>query len=510
MYKKCKDNLTDQEILLHCDFSENYACKLAEEVQALHFGASKRQISLHTGVFYAKDDDKAPTSFCTISPNTNHSPGAIWAHLAPVIQLIKDKYPKVTTLHFYSDGPTTQYRQKKNFYLINKTVSQFGFEKATWSFFEASHGKGAADGIGGATKRSLDSFVTHGRDIPDAETAYKELVNSNSKIKYFFISDEEIEMSVKTLDSTAKDLVPVPNTIAIHQVISIPNTDTIKYRKLSCFCGTTSGYCACFDVKEHHLRRQRKNNNNKRKIKENKQKNIKKRCFEKVSDTSDSESECDISYAESDKSSWKADDELLEDEYEKNGNKIEIKLREDNVEISKGIEEKRKRIEGKVTILSDIRYAPENKRYIDINSHGPLTLKRIDTNFQINNDIYKNPTPSTSDMKNKENLNEKTKINLKIDRELKECDVNEVNTAKAGIREKEMITGYDFKQDIRTEIENNDCDNNLQIETKSEEQAEIETANVTYKTDDSVLVRYYERKDHSGKFTSKLKSPVVA
>lgn len=33
------------------------------------------------------------------------------------------------------------------------------------------YGKGAADGIGGATKRTLDRYVTHGQDIPDAERA---------------------------------------------------------------------------------------------------------------------------------------------------------------------------------------------------------------------------------------------------------------------------------------------------------------------------------------------------
>lgn len=39
---------------------------------------------------------------------------------------------------------------------MNTAISQLGFEKATWSFFEASHEKGAADGVGGATKRNLN------------------------------------------------------------------------------------------------------------------------------------------------------------------------------------------------------------------------------------------------------------------------------------------------------------------------------------------------------------------
>lgn len=43
-----KNDLKFNEILLHIDFSENYLCKYSEEVQAIHFGGSKTQLSLHT------------------------------------------------------------------------------------------------------------------------------------------------------------------------------------------------------------------------------------------------------------------------------------------------------------------------------------------------------------------------------------------------------------------------------------------------------------------------------
>lgn len=43
-YKNVKDNLTDDELVIHCDFSENYTCKMHEEIQAVHFGASQYQI----------------------------------------------------------------------------------------------------------------------------------------------------------------------------------------------------------------------------------------------------------------------------------------------------------------------------------------------------------------------------------------------------------------------------------------------------------------------------------
>ncbi|WAR20726.1 hypothetical protein MAR_014700 [Mya arenaria] len=82
-----KDTLTDTECIVHIDFSENYACKMSIEVQGMHFGASRNQASLHTGVLYLKG--RQPTSFCSIFNNTRHDPASIGAHLHPILQEIK-------------------------------------------------------------------------------------------------------------------------------------------------------------------------------------------------------------------------------------------------------------------------------------------------------------------------------------------------------------------------------------------------------------------------------------
>ncbi|KAL4705708.1 hypothetical protein ACJJTC_019771 [Scirpophaga incertulas] len=43
----------------------------------------------------------------------------------------------------------------------------------TWYFFEAGHGKGPADGIGGYLKRSADDMVARGPDISNADNFYE-------------------------------------------------------------------------------------------------------------------------------------------------------------------------------------------------------------------------------------------------------------------------------------------------------------------------------------------------
>lgn len=52
--KNLKKSLTEKDVLIFIDFSENYACKYAIEPQSVHFGASRENISLHTGVWYTQ------------------------------------------------------------------------------------------------------------------------------------------------------------------------------------------------------------------------------------------------------------------------------------------------------------------------------------------------------------------------------------------------------------------------------------------------------------------------
>lgn len=125
-YKLYIENLESNEAAVHIDFSENWVCKYNEEVQAMHFGASterasKKQITLNTGVPYIKYEKPFP--FCSISAENSHGPEAIWAHLHPILEHIMSAHPYINTLHFHS---ASQYRQKKNFFHLCKKMYELG------------------------------------------------------------------------------------------------------------------------------------------------------------------------------------------------------------------------------------------------------------------------------------------------------------------------------------------------------------------------------------------------
>lgn len=38
-----RENMNDNEVIVHIDFSENYSCKYDKEIQSVHFGPSQTQ-----------------------------------------------------------------------------------------------------------------------------------------------------------------------------------------------------------------------------------------------------------------------------------------------------------------------------------------------------------------------------------------------------------------------------------------------------------------------------------
>lgn len=250
--KILKENIADKECIIHIDFSENYACKLNTEVQGMHFGASRNQASLHTGIVYLKD--RSPMSFCSISDNTRHDPASIWAHLSPILQKIKTENPDIDTIHFISDGPTTQYRSRNNFYLLKqKCMHKYCFKTATWNFTEAGHGKGAPDGVGGLVKRTADKLVAYGRDISDASELFKSLNEADMALSLFYITNQMIFEVDNELSNI--EILPVKGTMLIHQIICVNGMNCIYVRDLSCFCDRYK-VCECLSPRQVALVKQ--------------------------------------------------------------------------------------------------------------------------------------------------------------------------------------------------------------------------------------------------------------
>lgn len=119
---------------------------MPKEIQSMHFGASLPKISLHTGYYTTGQTNKIQL-FCAVSDSLRHDPSAVWAYLVPRVTEMKEKHPEIEYIHFYSDGPTTQYRKKINFYLFSTLIFDLGLLGGSWNFHEAGHGKRTPMGL---------------------------------------------------------------------------------------------------------------------------------------------------------------------------------------------------------------------------------------------------------------------------------------------------------------------------------------------------------------------------
>lgn len=231
--KDLKQILAPEESIFHIDFAECFNCKYGIEVQSVHFGASRDQISLHTGVLYSHG--RKPQCFCSISDSTSHKPTAIFAHLEPILSQHLKENPQVNTLHFKSDGPSTQYKNKTMFGLIATSIPKRfpQIKKITWNFSEKYHGKGAPDGVGALVKRLLDFLVACGLDINNFDIVWRQLKARLTSVLIFMVREADI---ARAENYCYKNTIAFPGTKKAHQVTWARRDERkLFFNSMSCF-----------------------------------------------------------------------------------------------------------------------------------------------------------------------------------------------------------------------------------------------------------------------------------
>lgn len=244
--KDLKSKLSTKDLLLNIDFSENFLCKYSSEIQSVHFGASRTQIALHTGVAYSKDFKEA---FATMSPVLDHNAAAIMAHLKPILEHLITLRPEVEHLYFLSDSVSSQYRNKSVFFLMATRIPQLfpQLKSVTWNYSESGHGKNAADGVGGTLKRIADDAVAQGKDVNDFCRFMEVLKLKLDKIFVLPIEESLIVEEQQFLSHNTSVIKPIKGTMAVHQACwSREKEGMMMFRTLSCFS------CGPADKCDHH------------------------------------------------------------------------------------------------------------------------------------------------------------------------------------------------------------------------------------------------------------------
>ena len=158
-----KENLKVGHVAIHMDFSEDYNCRSQDEVQSAYW--NNISVTLHPVIVYHSksiNEDVAVKSFVVISNESRHDARFVYATIGKIVAEVQKLVPDITFYHYFTDSPTSQYRNKTIFKVISCHEEYFG-APAAWNYSEAGHGKGPCDPIGGTTKRQADHAVKHGK-----------------------------------------------------------------------------------------------------------------------------------------------------------------------------------------------------------------------------------------------------------------------------------------------------------------------------------------------------------
>jgi hypothetical protein len=111
--------------------------------------------ALHPAVIYSsKPECKSKlinTNMCMISDDLDHDVCFVYQSQKKITNYIKEHFPAVQKILYFTDGCAGQYKNCKSFINLCNHKKDFSLE-ASWAFFATSHGK-SFDGIGGTVKR---------------------------------------------------------------------------------------------------------------------------------------------------------------------------------------------------------------------------------------------------------------------------------------------------------------------------------------------------------------------
>ena len=230
-----KQKLNEKDVYIHMDFAEDYTCMSQKEIQSAYWSQSK--VTIHPVVAYFKKDRKlSHQSFVFISDEPNHDSKFVYALLKKLVPILVDLIDDIEFIHYWTDSPTSQYRNKTIFKIVSCHEEMFNV-KASWNYMEAGHGKSPCDPIGDTAKRKADLAVKNDKAvIQDARDFYNWAKESekHSAIKFFFISTNDYKTSSLFLSTFCQNVKTIPGAMKIHAVLP-EKENQIWVRDTCCF-----------------------------------------------------------------------------------------------------------------------------------------------------------------------------------------------------------------------------------------------------------------------------------
>ena len=229
-YNSHKDGLTDDDLLVHVDFAENYRNDQQNEIQSAYFG--HQSFSLFTSCCYYKDDENIlqQKSIVIVTESSDHNRVTSISSLKKVVEIVENSSGKnFRRLIVWSDGMSAQFRSRFVFKLLAGTL--FLEKEISWFYNERHHGKGPMDGVGGTIKNVVFRKVKSGQTVVYTPEDFAKVAgNFVPSIATVYLPKEAEIVEPKDMDNAP----PIKDTLQVHKLeryVNQTNECSIKFFK---------------------------------------------------------------------------------------------------------------------------------------------------------------------------------------------------------------------------------------------------------------------------------------
>ena len=119
-----KENLPEGHAIIQMDFAENFSCQNMDEIQSAYW--NQTQATLHPVVVNFKGaENLLHRNFVYVSDINHHNSTAVIAILKLLVPELKKTFPGLLAVHYWTDSPSSQYRNKFLFFIIANHLEIF-------------------------------------------------------------------------------------------------------------------------------------------------------------------------------------------------------------------------------------------------------------------------------------------------------------------------------------------------------------------------------------------------
>ena len=138
-----------------------------------------------------------------------------------VLNYIKEHFgDNIHDIEIWTDGPSSQFRNKYIFGFIGITLPQVIAYNILWNYSAISHSKGAVDGVSGTIKQVAAQAVVIRKAIFKDTVSMFNAVSKKIKLHLAVMTQEYIESTLRDLGMHVlwQDISALPGAMHIHQV----------------------------------------------------------------------------------------------------------------------------------------------------------------------------------------------------------------------------------------------------------------------------------------------------